>query len=76
MNVLGIFTGLDMSNRTLDFMKTNFGKAGAYHHYWISRGVDERPVRDDRIRKSVGALTELDTMVAEDWWDNARAWFG
>jgi DNA polymerase-4 len=71
MNGLGIFTGLDMRNQTLEFMNANFGKAGAYY-YWISRGVDERPVRANRIRKSVGAentfstdLTELDAMVAE-----------
>jgi DNA polymerase-4 len=71
MNALGIFTGLDMRNQSLDFMNANFGKAGAYY-YWISRGVDERPVRANRIRKSVGAentfssdLTELDAMIAE-----------
>jgi DNA polymerase-4 len=71
MNALGIFTGMDMRNQTLEFMDANFGKAGAYY-YWISRAVDERPVRADRIRKSVGAentfstdLTEFDAMVAE-----------
>ena len=71
MNALGIFTGMDMRNQTLAFMSANFGKAGAYY-YWISRGVDERPVRANRIRKSVGAentfstdLTEFDVMVAE-----------
>src|SRR6201995_684733 len=71
MNGLGIFTGLDMRNQTLEFMQANFGKAGAYY-YWISRGVDNREVRANRIRKSVGAentfstdLTELDTMTAE-----------
>jgi DNA polymerase-4 len=70
-NALGIFTGLDMRNQTLDFMNANFGKAGAYY-YWISRGVDDRPVRANRIRKSVGAentfsndLTEFDVIVAE-----------
>jgi DNA polymerase IV len=56
MNGLGIFTGLDMRNQTLEFMTANFGKAGTYY-YWISRGIDERPVRADRIRKSVGAET-------------------
>jgi hypothetical protein len=35
-------------------MQTNFGKTGSYY-YWISRGVDNREVRADRIRKSVGA---------------------
>src|ERR1700686_4920744 len=54
MNALGIFTGLDMRNQSLEFMQTNFGKAGAYF-YWISRGVDNREVRANRIRKSVGA---------------------
>jgi DNA polymerase-4 len=52
-------------------MNANFGKAGSYY-YWISRGIDERPVRADRIRKSVGAentfstdLSDFDAMVAE-----------
>jgi DNA polymerase-4 len=56
MNGLGIFTGMDMRNQTLEFMTANFGKAGTYY-YWISRGIDERPVRANRIRKSVGAET-------------------
>jgi DNA polymerase-4 len=71
MNSLGLYTGLDMRNQTLEFMQANFGKAGAYY-YWISRGVDNREVRANRIRKSVGAentfasdLTEFDAMVAE-----------
>jgi DNA polymerase IV len=56
MNALGIFTGTDMRNQTLAFMTENFGKAGVYY-YWISRGIDERPVRANRARKSVGAET-------------------
>jgi DNA polymerase IV len=71
MNALGLYTGLDMRNQSLEFMQANFGKAGGYY-YWISRGVDNREVRADRIRKSVGAentfstdLTEFDAMVAE-----------
>jgi DNA polymerase-4 len=36
------------------FLQQHFGKAGAYY-YWIARGVDDRPVRADRVRKSVGA---------------------
>jgi DNA polymerase-4 len=71
MNSLGLHTGLDMRNQSLEFMQTNFGKAGSYY-YWISRGVDNREVRSNRIRKSVGAentflsdLTELDELLAE-----------
>src|SRR6195952_5668435 len=52
MNSLGVYTGLDMRNQPLDFMQANFGRAGAYY-YWISRGVDDREVRTNRIRKSV-----------------------
>ncbi len=71
MNRLGIFTGLDLRNQTLEFMQANFGKSGSYY-YWISRGIDDRPVRANRARKSVGAentflqdLTELGAMIAE-----------
>jgi DNA polymerase IV len=48
MNALGLYTGLDMRNQSLDFMQANFGKAGAYY-YWISRGVDDREVRANRF---------------------------
>src|SRR5437588_10725918 len=51
---LGIATGLDLRAENLAFLQQHFGKAGAYY-YWAARGVDERPVRADRIRKSVGA---------------------
>jgi len=54
MNRLGIKTGFDLREQTLAFLQQHFGKSGPYY-YWIARGVDERPVRADRIRKSVAA---------------------
>ena len=54
MEQLGIRTGLDLKAQTLAFLQQHFGKAGSYY-YWAARGIDERPVRADRIRKSVGA---------------------
>jgi DNA polymerase IV len=70
MNRLGIHTGLDLKAQTLAFLQRHFGKSGAFYHA-IARGIDERPVRPDRIRKSVGAentfsedLLELDAMRA------------
>jgi DNA polymerase-4 len=60
MNSLGLYTGLDMRNQSLEFMQANFGKAGAYY-YWISRGVDDREVRANRARKSVGAENTFST---------------
>jgi DNA polymerase-4 len=53
MERLGIATGLDLRGQTLEFLRQHFGKAGAYY-YSAARGVDERPVRANRIRKSVG----------------------
>ena len=71
MNALGLHTGLDMRNQTLKFLQANFGKAGTFY-YWISRGVDDREVRANRTRKSIGAentftsdLTDFDAMSAE-----------
>ena len=54
MKNLGIDTGLDLKMRDLPFLLKHFGKSGAYY-YWIARGIDERPVQADRIRKSIGA---------------------
>jgi DNA polymerase-4 len=54
MEELGIRTGLDLRARSLAFLQQHFGKAGGYF-YWASRAIDERPVRADRTRKSVGA---------------------
>ena len=51
---LGIKAGLDLRAQTLAFLQQHFGKAGSYY-YGVARGVDDRPVRADRIRKSVGA---------------------
>ncbi len=71
MNDLGLQTGLDMRKQSLEFMQAHFGKAGTYY-YWISRGVDNREVRSDRVRKSVGAentflsdLTLFEAMLEE-----------
>jgi DNA polymerase-4 len=54
MNRLGIETGLDLRAQTLPFLQQHFGKSGPYY-YWITRGIDQTPVRADRVRKSVGA---------------------
>jgi DNA polymerase IV len=68
MKGLGIETGADLKGCALRFLEDHFGKAGAYY-YWVARGIDERPVRADRIRKSIGAentffddLTEFEAM--------------
>jgi DNA polymerase-4 len=54
MHSLGIQTGADLKEKPLAFLQQHFGKSGAYY-YWVSRGLDERPVQADRVRKSIGA---------------------
>mgnify|MGYP001205966351 FL=1 len=54
MQRLGIVTGADLREKSLTFLRDNFGKSGAWY-YGISRGIDERPVQPDRPRKSIGA---------------------
>ena len=54
MNKLGIETGRDLRAQSMAFLQEHFGKAGGFY-YWIARGVDDRPVRTNRVRKSVGA---------------------
>ncbi|MEP3529987.1 MAG: DNA polymerase IV [Sulfitobacter sp.] len=70
MKKLGILTGADLREKSLTFLAEHFGSS-AEHYHAISRGIDPRPVRPNRIRKSVGAentfaedLTDLDEAVA------------
>lgn len=51
---LGIHTGADLRQQDLVFLRQHFGKSAEYL-YHASRGVDHRPVKANRIRKSVGA---------------------
>jgi DNA polymerase-4 len=51
---LGIETGADLAAQSLPFLEAHFGSFASYL-YWASRGRDDRPVRANRIRKSVGA---------------------
>ena len=54
MRRLGIETGSNLKEKTLEFLVEHFGNSGPYF-YGIARGIDERQVKPDRVRKSVGA---------------------
>ncbi len=54
MERLGILTGADLRGKPRDFLEHHFGKSGSWY-YQISRGIDERPVRPNRERKSLGS---------------------
>jgi DNA polymerase-4 len=53
MKELGIHTGKDLKTRSKPELLKLFGKNGAFY-YDICRGIDNRPVNPERIRKSFG----------------------
>lgn len=61
MQALGINTGKNLKQLTLAALQQHFGKS-ALHYYDIARGIDNRPVNNHRIRKSVG----VETTFAQD----------
>ena len=67
MHRLGILTGADLRQWEESELVRYFGKAG-HAYYGYARGVDEREVVSDRIRKSLGA----ETTFAEDTDDQKR----
>ncbi|MRT93099.1 DNA polymerase IV [Ancylomarina sp. 16SWW S1-10-2] len=52
MHKIGIFHGKDLKKRSLLELTRLFGKNGVYY-YNIARGIDQREVNPNRIRKSV-----------------------
>ena len=54
MYKLGIFTGLDLKQKSEEFLIEHFGKSGGYY-YQVVRGVHNSAVKPHRIPKSVGA---------------------
>jgi len=70
MERLGILTGADLREKSLAFLQEHFGKSGAWY-YNISRGIDDRPIRTNRERKSVGAEDTFMTDIVD--LDAARA---
>jgi len=56
MHELGIRNGADLRAWTLPELSAEFGKS-AHYYYNVARGIDHRPVRPSRTRKSIGAET-------------------
>ncbi len=65
MYSLGIFTGLDLKTKSLDFLESHFGKSGAFY-YNVVRGVHLSPVKPNRIPKSVGAERTFDENLSSE----------
>lgn len=62
MKDLGISTGKDLRQLSLEFLTKMFGKSGLYF-YQIARGVDHRDVVPNRERKSIGVENTFENDV-------------
>ena len=60
MERLGILTGADLAAQSLAFLERQFGSSASYL-FGAARGIDHRPVRADRERKSIGAERTFET---------------
>ena len=65
MYQLGIFTGLELKSKSLEFLSTHFGKSGAFY-YHVVRGIHNSEVKPDRITKSVAAEHTFDTNLSSE----------
>lgn len=60
---LGIATGADLAAKDLAFLRAHFGSFADYL-YRAARGIDLRPVRANRIRKSLGGERTYSTDIS------------
>ena len=54
MHALGVYTGQDLRGWSKKELSREFGKSGGYY-FDVARGIDHRPVRVSRTRKSIGS---------------------
>ncbi|MGE4431136.1 MAG: DNA polymerase IV [Sphingobium sp.] len=64
MKEMGIETGADLRRRDLSFLQQHFGKAARFYH-GAARGIDDRPVDENRIRKSISVEDTFATDLHE-----------
>ena len=65
MYQLGIFTGLELKSKSLEFLSTHFGKSGAFY-YQVVRGIHTSEVKPNRITKSVAAEHTFDANLSSE----------
>lgn len=65
MYQLGIFTGVDLKSKSLEFLEKHFGKSGSFYYY-VVRGIHNSEVKSDRITKSVAAEHTFDVNLSSE----------
>lgn len=65
MYQLGIFTGLDLKTKSVEFLEKHFGKSGAFY-FNVVRGIHNSEVKASRITKSVAAEHTFDVNLSSE----------
>ena len=65
MYQLGIFSGLELKSKPLDFLEKHFGKSGTFY-FDVVRGIHNSEVKSDRITKSVAAEHTFDVNLSSE----------
>ncbi|TWI01374.1 DNA polymerase-4 [Flavobacterium tiangeerense] len=65
MYQLGIFTGIELRDKSVAFLEKHFGKMGNYFHD-VVRGIHNSPVKSSRIAKSVAAEHTFDINLSSE----------
>jgi DNA polymerase-4 len=65
MYQLGIFTGLELKSKSLEFLEKHFGKSGNFY-FNVVRGIHNSEVKPDRITKSVAAEHTFDINLSSE----------
>lgn len=65
MFALGIFTGRDLKEKSMEFLKEHFKSSGE-NYYKLVRGIHQSEVRPNRIQKSVAAEHTFSTNLTSE----------
>jgi DNA polymerase-4 len=65
MYQLGIFTGVELKSKSVEFLEKHFGKSGNFY-YNVVRGIHNSEVKPDRITKSVAAEHTFDVNLSSE----------
>jgi DNA polymerase-4 len=66
MSALGIETGADLREKSIEWLHENFGERSAAYYYDLARAICHREVRAHRPHKSIGAERTFDTDLIEE----------
>jgi DNA polymerase IV len=65
MYQLGIFTGLELKSKSLEFLEKYFGKSGTFY-FNVVRGIHHSEVKSTRVTKSVAAEHTFDVNLSSE----------